>query len=194
MLQELAPWMKVMDALSEISFAREGLTDMPIPLITYAPDFVKEGYPAWAYFCCGPRGRYVQREFDTPLTKTRMIGWLFYRTRVRGFLHWGYNYWYRSQTRELIDPYRVADGRPLAGLGLRRHLRRLPRRRRPPRRLPPLGGVRGRPRRTTRFCSRPASTPTTRSSPRSSTTRSSRAASSGCRRARGKVLGRLDRR
>jgi hypothetical protein len=110
MLKELAPWMKVMDALSEISFAREGLTDVPIPLITYAPDFIKEGYPAWAYFWGGPRGRYVQREFDTPLTKTRMIGWIFYRTRVRGFLHWGYNYWYRSQTRELIDPYRVADG------------------------------------------------------------------------------------
>jgi hypothetical protein len=38
-----------------------------------------------------------------------MLGWLFHRNRARGFLHWGYNYWYRSQTRELIDPYRVLD-------------------------------------------------------------------------------------
>jgi len=110
MLRELAPWMKVMDALSDIAFAREGLTDIPIPLIAKAPEFAQEGYAAWTYFWGGPRGRYAQRVLDTPLVKTRMLGWLFYRNRARGFLHWGYNYWYRSQTRELIDPYQVLDG------------------------------------------------------------------------------------
>jgi len=109
MLRELAPWMKVMDALSDITFAREGLTDLPIPLIREAPAFIAEGYPAWAYFWGGPRGKHCQRVLDTPLVKTRMIGWIFYRTKVRGFLHWGYNYWYRSQTRQLIDPYAVLD-------------------------------------------------------------------------------------
>ncbi len=109
MLRELAPWMKVMDALSDITFAREGLTDIPIPLIARAPEFAREGYPAWVYFCPSPRGRYAQRVLDTPLVKTRMLGWLFYRLKARGFLHWGYNYWYRSQTRELIDPYLVLD-------------------------------------------------------------------------------------
>jgi len=109
MLRELAPWMKVMDALSDITFAREGLTDIPIPLITVAPDFVREGYPAWCYHWGGPRGRYAQRLLDTPLIKTRMFGWLFYRNGARGFLQWGHNYWYKSQTRELIDPYTVTD-------------------------------------------------------------------------------------
>ena len=109
MLRELAPWMKVMDALSEITFAREGLTDIPIPLIAKAGEFLDEGYPAWVYFWGGPRGRYAQRLLDTPLVKTRMLGWIFYRTKARGFLHWGYNYWYRSHTRELIDPYQVND-------------------------------------------------------------------------------------
>ncbi len=109
MLRELAPWMKVMDALSDISFAREGLTDVPVPLLPVAPQFIQEGYPAWAYFCCTPMERYVQRLLDTPLLKTRMIGWCCYRTQVHGLLHWGYNYWYRSQTRELINPYQVTD-------------------------------------------------------------------------------------
>ncbi len=109
MLRELAPWMKVMDALSQIEFAREGLTDVPIPILDEAPQFVREGFPAWAYFCCGPRGRYLNRLLDTPLQKIRMAGWLFYRNRARGVLHWGYNYWYKSQTRELIDPYQVSD-------------------------------------------------------------------------------------
>ncbi|MFB3881713.1 MAG: DUF4091 domain-containing protein [Armatimonadota bacterium] len=109
MLRELAPWMKVMDALSDIAFAREGLTDIPIPLITVAPQFAAEGYPAWVYYWGGPRGRYTQRLLDTPLTKIRMFGWLAYRLKARGFLQWAYNYWYRSQTRELINPYHVND-------------------------------------------------------------------------------------
>ncbi len=115
MLRELAPWMKVMDALSDIAFAREGLTDFPIPLTSSAPQFVAEGYPAWVYYCCWPRGRYTQRLLDTPLPNTRMFGWLGYRNRARGFLHWGGNYWYRSQTRELLDPYQVSDAHKWPG-------------------------------------------------------------------------------
>lgn len=106
MLREMAPWMRVADALSEIDFAREGLTDIPIPSIKTAKQFQKEGFTqSWAYFCCGPRGPYVNRLMDTPLLKIRLIGWLLYRLGAQGFLHWGYNYWYRSQTRQLIDPY-----------------------------------------------------------------------------------------
>ena len=110
MLGELAPWMKVMDALSNIEFARAGLTDMPIPSIKTALDFVKEDVACWCYYCCGPKGRFLNRLIDTPLAKIAMHGFLFYRWPLRGFLHWGYNYWYKSQTRTLIDPYAVLDG------------------------------------------------------------------------------------
>lgn len=109
MMRELAPWMKVMDALSEIEFAREGLTDTPIPVTQTAASFVKEGFPAWVYYCCGPRGAYVNRMLDTPLTNIRMTGWLFYRMQARGFLNWGYNYWFKSQTTQLIDPFTTSD-------------------------------------------------------------------------------------
>lgn len=105
MLKELAPWMKVADALSDIRYGIEGLTDIPIPSIAAASEYIKAGIPAWTYFCCGPRGAYLNRFLDTPLAKIRMSGWLFYRHNARGFLHWGYNYWYKSQTRQLIDPY-----------------------------------------------------------------------------------------
>ncbi len=116
LLRELAPWMRVADALSEIDFAREGLTDIPIPSIQTAKQFQDEGFEhSWAYFCCGPRGPYVNRLMDTPLTKIRLIGWLLYRLGAKGFLHWGYNYWYRSQSRELINPYQVADAHQWPG-------------------------------------------------------------------------------
>jgi hypothetical protein len=115
MLRELAPWMRVMDALSGIEYGREGLTDMPIPSISVARRYAEEGIPSWTYFCCGPRGAYLNRLLDTPPAKIRAAGWLFHRFRRQGFLHWGYNYWYRSQTRQLIDPFTVTDGQAWPG-------------------------------------------------------------------------------
>ena len=105
MLRELAPWIKVIDAMSEPRFATEGLTEMPIPSIATALLFREAKCPAWAYFCCGPRGRFLQRLHDTPLAKMRMAGWLFYKFDAKGFLHWGHNYWFKFCTSEIADPF-----------------------------------------------------------------------------------------
>ncbi|HZZ42335.1 MAG TPA: DUF4091 domain-containing protein [Tepidisphaeraceae bacterium] len=105
LLKELAPWMQVMDAMSDLHFATERLSDMPIASIVTAPGFTNAGCPAWAYFCCGPRGAYLQRLLDTPLPKIRMAGWLFYKLGAKGFLHWGYNYWYTFCTAQISDPF-----------------------------------------------------------------------------------------
>lgn len=110
MLNELAPWMQVMDALSDIEFGRQKLTDMPIPSIKTALQFKAEGIPSWCYYCCSPNGRFTNRFMDTPLPNVRAQGILFYRHRFGGFLHWGYNYWYKRQSRQLIDPFQVNDG------------------------------------------------------------------------------------
>ncbi len=115
LLKELAPWMTVMDALSDIRFGRDKLTDMPIPSIGTALGFVDEKIPCWCYYCCGPRGAFLNRLMDTPLAKIAMHGFLFYRWPFKGFLHWGYNYWTSSQSRTLIDPYTCQDGQRWPG-------------------------------------------------------------------------------
>lgn len=104
-LRELAPWMKVMDALSDIRYGREHLTDIPVPILTSAHEYLKEKIPHWVYYCTGPRDRWLNRFFDTPLPKIRMAGWLFYRFRADGFLHWGYNHWHKLDSEEFLDPY-----------------------------------------------------------------------------------------
>ena len=108
LLKEFAPWMKSMDALSEIDFAHE--TDLPIPVTISAPQFAARKIDAGIYYCCAPRGKYLNRLMDTPLAKIRMNGWLFYRFQPKLFLHWGYNYWHRSQTRELLDVFNESAG------------------------------------------------------------------------------------
>lgn len=107
-LKELAPWMQVMDALSDVIYADK--TDMPIPSIKTFAQFLEAGVPSWCYYCCGPRKAWLNRLMDTPLPKIAMHGFLFYRWPAKGFLHWGYNYWYKSQTRQLIDPFTSSDG------------------------------------------------------------------------------------
>lgn len=112
LIREVAPWMRTMDAVSELSYGSEGLTDLPIPVISAVGAYLERGIRCGTYFCCNPRGRYINRLLDTPLTKIRALGWMLYRNRglISTFLHWGYNYWYRSQTRELVDPFAVTDG------------------------------------------------------------------------------------
>lgn len=56
MLRELAPWMKVMDALSEVEYGKQQITDMPVPSISVAKAYAEAGIPSWVYYCCGPRG------------------------------------------------------------------------------------------------------------------------------------------
>jgi len=110
LLAELASWMKVMDAITEIQFAREKLAEMPIPSVMSALDFVAEDIPSWCYYCCCPREKFINRLLDTPLAKIGMHGFLLYRWPFKGFLHWGYNYWYEAGTRNLIDPFTHQDG------------------------------------------------------------------------------------
>jgi len=118
LLKELAPWMKSMDALSEIDFAHE--TDLPIPVTSFrASVSPRRRSKRGIYYCCSPRGKYVNRLMDTPLSKIRMNGWLFYRFQPKLFLHWGYNYWHRSQTPRAARRLRRKRRRQVAGLALR---------------------------------------------------------------------------
>ena len=104
-LKDLAPWMKVMDALSDINYGRQGLTDIPVPIVSSAQAYVKEGIPHWVYYCCAPTGKWLNRFMDTPLTKVRMSGFVFYRQGANGFLHWGFNYWHKIEQEALTDPF-----------------------------------------------------------------------------------------
>jgi hypothetical protein len=116
LLKQLAPWMKVMDALSDVEYGKQGVTDIPVPILPSAQKYIAAGIPHWVYFCTGPRGNYLNRLFDTPLSKIRMSGWLFYRLHAMGFLHWGYNYWYKMDTQNLLDVFQEGAGGDWPGI------------------------------------------------------------------------------
>ncbi|HOX55896.1 MAG TPA: DUF4091 domain-containing protein [Candidatus Paceibacterota bacterium] len=115
-LRELAPWMKVMDALSDVEYGRQGLTDIPIPIVSSAQAYIDEKIPHWVYYCCAPHGPWLNRFLDTPLPKVRMSGWLFYRLGAQGFLHWGYNYWHKIEQEAITDPFTDASAAAWPGI------------------------------------------------------------------------------
>ncbi|HTE32389.1 MAG TPA: DUF4091 domain-containing protein [Chryseolinea sp.] len=115
-LHQLAPWMKVMDALSDIGYGRQHLTDIPVPILSSAAAYTKEGIPHWVYFCTGPRDKWLNRLFDTPLPKIRMSGWLFYHLKAQGFLHWGYNHWHKLDSEEWADPFTNGSAHAYPGI------------------------------------------------------------------------------
>lgn len=115
-LRDLAPWMKVMDALSDIQYGRQHLTDMPIPMIDHAQAYRDAGIPHWVYYCCAPTGPWLNRFLDTPLPKVRMAGWLFYRLGAKGFLHWGFNYWDKMAQEAAGDPFHDASNGDWPGI------------------------------------------------------------------------------
>jgi hypothetical protein len=109
LLRQFAPWMKVMDALSDTKLATQKLVENPIPSILTAANFTAINLDTWVYFCCGPREGYLQRLMDTPLSKIRMCGLLFYKLGATGFLHWGYCYWFKFCTSEISNPFLCPD-------------------------------------------------------------------------------------
>ncbi len=115
-LREKAPWMRVMDALSNIQYGKQGLTDIPIPMVNAAQAYIDAKIPHWVYYCCAPTGPWVNRFLDTPLTKIRMTGWLFYRQGAQGFLHWGFNYWHKMAVEEIGDPFHDASNGDWPGI------------------------------------------------------------------------------
>lgn len=112
LLKKLAPWTdgRVLDALSDVQYGKQHLVDIPVPVLPSADAYREAGIAHWTYFCTAPRGRYLNRLFDTPLPKIRMAGALFYRLGARGFLHWGYDYWFKMNTQEVADTFREGAG------------------------------------------------------------------------------------
>ena len=65
----------------------------------------KSDKEVWPYCCCIPyQSWFLQRFIDTPLIRSRLIGWATYSRGFTGFLHYGYSYW---QKTEQFYPYSI---------------------------------------------------------------------------------------
>ena len=41
-----------------------------------------------------------------PAYRNRILGYLLYKYDIKGFLHWGFNFWFTQLSLDVLDPYR----------------------------------------------------------------------------------------
>lgn len=99
----------VMDALSHVEFYDQGLVALPVPHAPHFPDFYSRDIAdRWVYYCCGLTG--TNRFFGLPSHRNRILGTLMYKFGAKGFLHWGYNFYYNENSFRPLDPWVCTDG------------------------------------------------------------------------------------
>ena len=100
----------VMDALSDYKYYEMGLVRNPIPSADHIEAFLEHHVPnLWTYYCCGQYKKVSNRFFNMPSARNRILGMQLYKYNIKGFLHWGYNFWYSQYSRYPINPYIVTD-------------------------------------------------------------------------------------
>lgn len=101
---------KIIDALSDYRVFKMGLIELPVPSNDHIKPFIGKVKELWTYYCCVQADHYVSnRFFSMPSARTRVLGLQLYKFDVRGFLHWGYNFYFSQYSKGLIDPYKVTD-------------------------------------------------------------------------------------
>ena len=102
---------KIIDALSSFEFYKRGIVKNPVVCIHDAEPFLDVVDNLWVYYCCWPvNNYYTNRFFAMPSQRTRILGMQMYKYNMKGFLHWGYNFWYSQLSKEKVNPYQVSDG------------------------------------------------------------------------------------
>ncbi len=101
---------KVIDALSDYAFYKEGLIRQPVCALDHINPFL-ENRPAhlWGYYCTAQCVDVSNRFIVLPGYRTRILGTQLYKYQLDGFLHWGYNFYNSQFSRYPIDPYRCTD-------------------------------------------------------------------------------------
>lgn len=104
---------KNFDALSNYDFYEKGLIACPVTSVAHIHEFlVHEIENQWAYYCCGPEKVYPNSFLAMPLHRIRILGVLLYKYNIKGFLHWGLNFYHSCLSRYPVNPYlsTSADG------------------------------------------------------------------------------------
>ena len=96
----------IMDALSDFDFYQTGVVDTPVPVTSSLEPFIEADIKnLWTYYACGQLVDYSNCYVAMPSYRTRSIGMQLFKYNIKGFLHWGYNYYNNRASGDAINPY-----------------------------------------------------------------------------------------
>ncbi|MEY8323415.1 DUF4091 domain-containing protein [Lachnospiraceae bacterium 54-11] len=98
----------VIDALSSFSLYQTGIVEHPAASNDHIQSFIDAQVPdLWVYYCCAQGIDVPNRFYAMPSARNRIMGVLMYLYQIKGFLHWGYNFYFTQYSRKPADPYRM---------------------------------------------------------------------------------------
>lgn len=101
----------VIDAVSHLEAFQEGILDTPVVIVSGMKEFLDAGADrAWIYYCCVPTTVYTNRFIAMPAARTRILGVQMYKYDIKGFLHWGYNFYNCQYSYNTVNPYLDTTG------------------------------------------------------------------------------------
>lgn len=92
------------DALSNVEYYKEGVVPTPVAVTSTVSDFVGVADDLWTYYTGHQSFGYSNRLISMSSRRNRVIGMQMYKNGIRGFLHWGFNFYYNTLSREAFDP------------------------------------------------------------------------------------------
>lgn len=102
---------RTFDALSDYVFYEKGLVEAPVTCIHHIHKFLEKPVKEqWVYYCCIPQTGYPGAFLAMPSPRNRILGYLCYRYDIKGFLHWGLNFYNSCRSHYPIDPYLTTSG------------------------------------------------------------------------------------
>ena len=97
---------KLIDALSDYSFYEKGIVTKPIVSTNNINKFIEHDVKGlWAYYCTGHGTDVSNRYMAMPSYRNRILGYQLYKSDIKGFLHWGFNFWFTQFSTDVINPY-----------------------------------------------------------------------------------------
>lgn len=102
---------RTFDALSNYDFYEKGLIECPVTSVGHIHTFLEHRIEnQWAYYCCGPEKVFTNSFLAMPSHRTRVLGFLLYKYNIKGFLHWGFNFYNSRVSRYPVNPYLTTSG------------------------------------------------------------------------------------
>lgn len=94
------------DAISNYEFFETGLITNPVVATNHIEPFLENKVENfWAYYCCAQGKDVGNRFLAMPSYRNRILGLQLYKSAAKGFLQWGYNFYFSQRSVKKINPY-----------------------------------------------------------------------------------------
>lgn len=114
-LELVAPYLegfRIMDAVFDVDMYAQNVIKDPVALTARYHLCAETGRkPEYVYYLFGQSYHWSNRLFAMESRRNRVLALQLYENGLKGFLHWGFNFWNNYDSRYPINPFFTTDGR-----------------------------------------------------------------------------------